>query len=184
MELFKQVMELFHPLPDLWTKNLFYEMSLILTKEFLIDFQNRKWNYPNRKWNYLNRKWNYFTHFQTSDQKTSFTKCFSFLPRSSKLILKQEMESFKQEMALFLPLPVLSSKNFFNKNFLISTQEFKIDFQNRNRNHLNRKRSFIIIFKNKKWNYLNRKWNYFSYFQSSDRKTYFTKCLSFSPRSS
>ena len=49
------------------------------------------------------------------------------------------MELFKQEMELFLPLPVLWSKNFFNKNFLISTQEFKIDFQNRKRNYLNRK---------------------------------------------
>ena len=51
MELFKQEMELFHQLPDLGSKNLFYKMSLILTKEFIIDFQNRKWNYPNRKWN-------------------------------------------------------------------------------------------------------------------------------------
>ena len=63
-------------------------MSLIFTKEFIIDFQNGKWNYPNRKWNYLNRKWNYFTHFQTSDQKTYFTKCLTFSPRSSKLIFK------------------------------------------------------------------------------------------------
>ena len=88
MELLKQEMELFHPLPDLWSKNLFYQMSLIFSKEFIIDFQNRKWNYPKRKWNYLNRKWNYFTHFQISDQKTYFTKCISFSPRSSKLICK------------------------------------------------------------------------------------------------
>ena len=33
IELFKREMELFHPLPDLWSKNLFYKMSLILTKE-------------------------------------------------------------------------------------------------------------------------------------------------------
>ena len=104
-------------------------MSLILTKEFIIDFQNRKWNYhtgngiiqtgngivsptcrpmieklllqdvspfpkefkidiQNRKWIYLNRKWNYFSHFQADDQKTTFTKNFSFPPRSSKLIFK------------------------------------------------------------------------------------------------
>ena len=87
-ELFKQEMKLFHPLPDLWSINLFYQMSLIFTKEFIIDLQNRKWNYPNRKWNYLNRKWNYFTHFQTLDQKTYFTKCLSFSPRSSELISK------------------------------------------------------------------------------------------------
>ena len=42
LELFKQEMELFHQLPDLGSKNLFYKMSLILTKEFIIDFQNRK----------------------------------------------------------------------------------------------------------------------------------------------
>ena len=42
MELFKQEMELFHQLPDLGSKKLFYKMSLILTKEFIIDFQNRK----------------------------------------------------------------------------------------------------------------------------------------------
>ena len=53
MELFKQEMELFHPLPDLWSKNFFYKMSLIFTKELIIDFQNRKWNYPHRKWNYF-----------------------------------------------------------------------------------------------------------------------------------
>ena len=29
MELFKQEMELFHPLPDLWSENLFYKMFLI-----------------------------------------------------------------------------------------------------------------------------------------------------------
>ena len=56
-------------------------MFVICSKGFKIDFQNRKWNYPNRKWNY-------FSHFSASDQKTSFIKCFSFIPRSSKLIFK------------------------------------------------------------------------------------------------
>ena len=36
------------------------------------------------------------------------------------------MELFKQEMELCIPFPVLWSKNFFNKNVLIFTQEFKI----------------------------------------------------------
>ena len=81
MELSKQEMELFHPLPGLWSKNLFYKMFLIWSKEFKINFQNRKWNYPNRKWNYL-------SHFQASDQKISFTKCFSYDPRGSKSIFK------------------------------------------------------------------------------------------------
>ena len=215
MELFKQEMELFLPLAGLWSKNFFYKNFLISTKEFKIDFQNRKRNYLNKMelfiplpalWskNFLykmfhiftkefvidfqNRKWNYFSHFQSSDQKTSLTKMFSFSPRSSKLIFKtgneiiktgngiisptsrllikklllqhflhfnqgvnnwfskQEVESSKQEMELFIPLPALWSKNFFNKNFLISTQEFKIDFRNRNRNYLNRKRNYLSHF--------------------------------------
>ena len=41
--------------------------------------QNRKGISPNRKWNYL-------SCFQASNKKTSFTKCFSFKPMSSKLI--------------------------------------------------------------------------------------------------
>ena len=36
-------------------------------------------------WGCANRKWNYFSHFQASAEKTSFTKCFSFYPRVSKL---------------------------------------------------------------------------------------------------
>ena len=98
---------------------------------------------------------------------------------------KQEMELFKQEMELFLPLSGPWSKNYFYKNFLISTKEFKIDFQNRKQNYLNKMELFIplpgplikklliqdvshfyqgfeIVFQNRKWNYLNMKWNYFS----------------------
>ena len=121
--------------------------------------------------------------------------------------LKQEMELFKQEMELFLPLSGRWSKNYFYKNFLISTKEFKIDFQNRKRNYLNKMELFIplpalwsknflnkmfhiftkefeIVFQNRKWNYLNRKWNYFSHFQAFDQKTTFTKSFSFPPWSS
>ena len=71
MELSKQEMELFLHLPGLRSKNFFYEMFLIRSKGFKINFQNRKQNYPNRKWNY-------FSTFQSSDQKTYFTKCFEF----------------------------------------------------------------------------------------------------------
>ena len=85
---------------------------------------------------------------------------------------KQETEFFKEEMELFHPLLDLWSKNLFYKMSLIFTKEFIIDFQNREWNYPNRKR-----------NYLNRKWNYFAHFQTSDQKAYFTKCLSFSPRS-
>ena len=89
-------------------------MSLIFTKEFIIDFQNRTWNYPNRKWNYLNRKWNYFTHFQTSDQKLILQNVFHFnqgvhngFSKQEIELSKQEMQLFKQEMELFHPLPDL-----------------------------------------------------------------------------
>ena len=47
----------------------------------LVKFQDRKWNFPNRKLNY-------FSHFQASDQRTSFIKRFSFGPRFSKSIFK------------------------------------------------------------------------------------------------
>ena len=70
-------------------------MFHIWSKGFKINFQNRKWNYPNRKWNY-------FSNFQACDQKTPFTKCFTFDPGGSKLISKQEIELSKQEMELFL----------------------------------------------------------------------------------
>ena len=74
-------------------------MFFICSKRIKIDFQNRKWNCSNRKWkyfsyfqdrkwNYSNRKWNNFCQFQASDQKTSFTNCFSTTSRSSKLIFK------------------------------------------------------------------------------------------------
>ena len=62
-------------------KLLLHFISFIWTKEFKIDLQNTKWNHPNRKWNY-------FSNFLVSDWKTSLTNCFSFTPRSSKLIFK------------------------------------------------------------------------------------------------
>ena len=56
-------------------------MFLKRSKEFKINFQNRKWNYPNKKWNF-------FSNFQAPDQKISFTKSFTFNPTVSKLIFK------------------------------------------------------------------------------------------------
>ena len=44
-ELSKQEMELFIPLPALWSKNFLYKMFHIFNKEFEIVFWNRKWNY-------------------------------------------------------------------------------------------------------------------------------------------
>jgi hypothetical protein len=73
------------------------------------------------------------------------------------------MELSKQEMELFLPFPVIGSKNFFNKSIPIWSNDSQ------------------MVFRNRKWNYLNRKWNYFSPFQSSDQKTSLTKVSSFGP---
>ena len=66
-------------------------------------------------------------------------------------------------MELFLPFPVIGSKNLFNKNILVRSNDSK------------------MIFRNRKWDYLNMKWNHFSPFQSSDHKTSFTKVSSFCP---
>ena len=112
-------------------------MSLIYINQFKIQFQNKNWNY-------INRKWNCFIHFQISDQKTSFSECFTFLQRSSKLIFKIGGNGIIQTG--------LQSKNFFYKKFLIYTKEFK------------------FVFQNSKWNYPNRKWNYLSHFQASNQK--------------
>jgi hypothetical protein len=73
------------------------------------------------------------------------------------------MELSKQEMELFVPFPVIRSKNFFNKNISIWSNDTK------------------MVFKNRKWNYLNRKWNYLSPFQSWDQKTSLTKISPFGP---
>ena len=152
-------MKIFLLLLHIQSENFFHKMILTFENEFKTGFENMKWNYPNRKWNY-------FSYFLSSNQKTSFTKCFSFLPRSSKLI-------FKTGNGIISPTSSPLIENLFYQMSLIFTKEFIIDFQNRKWNYPNRKQ-----------NYLNRKWNYFTHFQTSDQKTYFTKCLSFSPRSS
>jgi hypothetical protein len=66
-------------------------------------------------------------------------------------------------MELFLPFPVIASKNFFNKSIPIWSNDSK------------------MVVRNRKWNLLNRKWNYFSPFQSSDQKTSLTEVSSFGP---
>ena len=68
-------------------------------------------------------------------------------------------------MELFLPFPVIRSKNFFNKSIPIWSNDSQ------------------MVFRNRKWNYLNRKWNYFSPFQSSDQKTSLTNVSPFGPTS-
>ena len=83
MELSTQEMELFLPLPGLWSKIFFSKTLIIRSKGFKINFQDRIWNY-------INRKWIYFSHFQASDQKTTFTK-------NSHLIQGVQIQFSKQE---------------------------------------------------------------------------------------
>jgi hypothetical protein len=73
------------------------------------------------------------------------------------------MELSKQEMELFLPFPVITSKNFFDKSIPVWPNDSK------------------LVFRNRKWKYLNRKWNYFFPFQLSDQKTSLTKVSPFGP---
>jgi hypothetical protein len=56
---------------------------------------NFKMVFRNRKLDYLNRNWNYFSNLQSSDQSEK----------------KQEMELSRQEMELFLPLPVIKNND-------------------------------------------------------------------------
>ena len=88
MELSKQDMKLFLPLPGLQSKNFYYNMIVICSRGFKIYFKNRKQNHPNRKWNYFSHFKTFSWYLQTSDEKTYFTKCFSYGLRGSKLIFK------------------------------------------------------------------------------------------------
>ena len=149
MELSKQEMELFLPFPVIGSQNFFYKSIPIWSNDSKLVFRNRKWNY-------LNRKWNYFSPFQSLDQKTSFKKVTPIDLRFLNGFQKQNVELSKQEMELYLPFPIIGSKNFFNKSISNWSKDFLMDFRNR------------------KWNYLNRKWNHFSPFQSSNQKTSLT----------
>ena len=136
MELSKQEMELYLPLPGLWSKNFFYKMFLIWSKEFKINFQNRKWNYTNRKWNF-------FSQFQASDQNTSFTKYLSFDLMSSKLIFKTGNGIIQTGNGIISPTSSTLIKKLILQNISHLIQGAQINFTNR------------------KWNQPNRKWNYF-----------------------
>ena len=70
-----------------FSKNYFYKKFLISTKEFQIDFQNRK-----RK--NLNKKWNYLSHFRLSDQKLLLQDVSHFSKGVSNWFSNQEMELF------------------------------------------------------------------------------------------
>ena len=55
--------------------------------------------------------------FQASGQKTSITKCSTFDPRSSNIILKPEKELTKQEMELFPQLQASDQINLLQNVF-------------------------------------------------------------------
>ena len=97
--------KLFLPLPGLLSKIFFYNILSVLTQEFKISFQNRKWNYPNKTWNY-------FSHFLASDQKTYFHFFQEF-----KIDFRQEIELYEQEMELFFQFQASDRNIHFTKIF-------------------------------------------------------------------
>ena len=88
-------------------------MIHIFTKTFKIDFQNRKWNY--------------ISYFKASNQKTSFTSCFLFLPRNPKFIFKTENRIIRIGNENIFPLSGPWSKNFFSRCFSFLPRSSKID---------------------------------------------------------
>ena len=103
-------MELFHQLPDLGSKNYFYKNFLISTKEFQIDF-------PNRKRNYLNRKWNYLSHFHLALlSKTSLNKMLSIL---SILPILSFLNLFSSQPMEVLPCIIYATSGPLIKKLLI-----------------------------------------------------------------
>ena len=193
-------MELFNPVPHLWLNTFFHKMFLTFNKELKIDFPNRKWNFPNRKWNYL-------SFFQASDQKTSFTRCFSFKPRSSELIFKTGNGIIQTGNGIIypfsrMPIKKLLLQNVFHSNQGVqnwfSKQEMELSKQEMelfipfpglwSKNFFYNifsilTKEFKIVFQNRKWNFPNRKLNYFSHFQASDQTKSFTTYSPYLPRS-
>ena len=113
MELLRQDMELFLPLPGIWSKTSLITYFPCLPRSSKLVFKTGN-----------------IIIAPTSRlpiKKLLLQHLLHFFQGVQNRFSKQEMELFKQEMELLLPLPVLWSKNFFNKNSLISTQEFKID---------------------------------------------------------
>ena len=92
-----------------------------------------------RKRNYPNRKWNYFSHFQASDGKTSFTNCFSFDLRGSKMIFITGNGIIQTGNGVIYP----TSRPLFKKHLLQNVshliQGVQFNFQNRKWKYPNRK---------------------------------------------
>ena len=172
MELSKQEMELLLPLPGLWAKNFLYNIFSILTTEFKIDFQNRKWNYSNRKRNY-------FCHFQASDQKTFITTLSPYLPRNSKLILKTGNGIIQIRNGIIFPTSRPLIKKLLLQHLLHFNQEVQNWFSKQEMELLKQERELFpplpgllsinffyniisILTKALKIDIQNRKWNFFS----------------------
>ena len=66
-----------------------------------------------------------YLHFQAFDQKASFTKYYSFLPRRSKLLFNTRNEIILTGNGIISPTSWSLNKNFCYKMFLISTVNFK-----------------------------------------------------------
>ena len=98
-----------------------------------------------RIWNYPNRKWNYFSNFQASDQKTPFTKCFTFDTRGSKSIFKTGNGLIQTGNGIisltFKPL----IKKLLYKMFHIWSKGLNINFQNRKWNCPNRVMELFLL---------------------------------------
>ena len=61
-----------------------------------------------------------FFHFQASDQKSSFTKCFSFIPRGSRLIFQTGNGIIQTRNGIIHPTSwLLMKKNSFTKFYSI-----------------------------------------------------------------
>ena len=159
-------MELFLPLLGLWSKNFFYNIFSILPKEFKNGFQNRKWNY--------------FSQFWASDQKTSFTTSFPYLPRSSKLIFKTGNEIIQTGNGIISPtsgplIKKLLLQHIFHTDQRVqhwfSKQEIELSKHEMEFLPLlglwskNCRYSIFSILTNEfKISFKNRKWNHFSHF--------------------
>ena len=78
------------------------------------------------KINLQNRKWNYFSHFPASDEKSYFTKCFSFDPRGSKSIFKTWNGIIQTGNRIISPTSRLLIKNFVYKMVLNCSKGLKI----------------------------------------------------------
>ena len=130
-----------------------------------------------------------FFHFQASDQKSSFTKCFSFIPRGSRLIF-QTGNVIQTRNGIIHPTSwLLMKKNSFTKFYSIDlsgpTLIFKTGYMELSKQEmkffpclwsknffynmlLNWSNGFKVDFQNRNWNYPNMIWNHFSHLKASD----------------